>query len=726
MVAWYRPDGTGPDLDRDVDWLAVDLLDRAAVGQALDEVGPARIYHVAGAPQVDTSWQNVVPHLRANALATHHLLDAVRVRDEPCRVLVVSSALVYQVTDEPISEETALLPSTPYGLSKLAQDQLAQRACSEDGLDVVLARPFNHAGPGQSPAFAIPSFARQIARIEAGLAPPEIRVGNLDTRRDLTDVRDVVQAYVSLMESAPRGRPYNICSGSAWKIGDLLDELLQLSQTPVRVEVDQSRLRPNDVPVVQGDATRIRAEIGWVPKIRVEQMLRDTLEVPARRSGSRPVTPEIRRQLVHILAGAGALLLPWLTWWQAALIAAAGVFFNVIVLPRMAPSVFRPGDLEAPIRSGIIVYPLAVLALLICFPRQMEIAAAAWGILAAGDGMATLVGRHARTAPVPWNRAKSIGGLVSFVLFGWIAGSGLAAWTATGDTPLWWILVAPGIAALVAGFVETAPIRLNDNISVPAVAALVLWSVSLIDADLVRASLPIWTSRMIPAVALNVIVASMGYFARTVTLAGAVTGAVIGIAVYLGTGWHGWGLLFASFLATALATFAGFRRKAAAGIAEERGGRRGPGNALANTGVAAGAALLCLGVAQPALAKLAMVAALVTSASDSVASEVGKAWGKTTWLVVGFRRVSPGTPGAVSMEGTIAGLGAAVLLAMAAVGLELIPARWIAAVVVAATVAGLVEGALGSTLEARGTLNNDALNLINSMIGAALALGLVF
>ena len=438
------------------------------------------------------------------------------------------------------------------------------------------------------------------------------------------------------------------------------------------------------------------------------------------------MTPEIRRQLVHILAGAGALLLPWLTWWQAALIAAAGVLFNVIVLPRMAPSVFRPGDLEAPIRSGIIVYPLAVLALLICFPRQMEIAAAAWGILAAGDGMATLVGRHARTAPLPWNRAKSIGGLVSFVLFGWIAGSSLAAWTATGDTPLWWILVAPGIAALVAGFVETAPIRLNDNISVPAVAALVLWSVSLIDADLVRASLPIWTSRMIPAVALNVIVASMGYFARTVTLAGAVAGAVIGIAVYLGTGWHGWGLLFASFLATALATFAGFRRKAAAGIAEERGGRRGPGNALANTGVAAGAALLCLGVAQPALAKLAMVAALVTSASDSVASEVGKAWGKTTWLVVGFRRVSPGTPGAVSMEGTIAGIAAAMLLAMAAVGLELIPARWIAAVVVAATVAGLVEGALGATLEARGTVNNDALNLINSMIGAALALGLVF
>jgi GDP-4-dehydro-6-deoxy-D-mannose reductase len=278
VVGWYRPDGTPPDLGRAVDWLPVDLLDRAQVTRALEEFSPSRIYHVAGAPQVDTSWKNVVPHLRANALATHFLLEAVRQRDEPCRVLVVSSSQIYQMTDEPISEETTLLPATPYGLSKLAQDQLAQRACQEDGLDVVLARPFNHAGPGQAPVFAIPSFARQIARIEAGLAPPEIKVGNLDTRRDLTDVRDVVQAYLNLMETAPRGRPYNICSGRAWKIGDLLDELLQFAQTEVRIEVDESRLRPNDVPVVQGDATRIRAEIGWGPKIRVEQTLRDTLD----------------------------------------------------------------------------------------------------------------------------------------------------------------------------------------------------------------------------------------------------------------------------------------------------------------------------------------------------------------------------------------------------------------------------------------------------------------
>ena len=437
------------------------------------------------------------------------------------------------------------------------------------------------------------------------------------------------------------------------------------------------------------------------------------------------MTPEVRRQLVHILVGTGALLLPWLTWWQAALVAVAGLLFNVLVLPRIAPSVFRPGDLAVPVRSGIVIYPLAVLALLVCFPKRLDIAAAAWGILAAGDGMATLVGAHVRTSPLPWNRAKSVGGLAAFIVFGWLAGSALAAWTASAETRLWWILIAPAIAAIVAGFIETAPIRLNDNISVPASAALVLWSLSFISEDVARSSIAIWAGRLIPAVILNVAVSAAGYVARTVTIPGAIAGAVIGATVYLGTDWQGWVMLFASFLAAAITTRLGYRRKAFAGIAEERGGRRGPGNAIANTGLAAWAALLCLGVPHSDLAKLAMVAALVTSASDSVASEVGKAWGKTTWLVVGWRRVRPGTSGAVSVEGTVAGLVAAVALSMLGYALQLIPASSIAPVAVAATIASLVEGALGATLEGRGTLNNDALNFINSAIGAGLAVAWV-
>lgn len=278
LVAWHRPGGRPPDPGRHIDWRPVDLLDPGMVWRAIEEASPTQVFHVAGAPQVSSSWVSAVPHLRINVLGTHHLLDAVRRSGRACRVLVASSGQVYQVSDDPIDENAPLIPSTPYGLSKLAQDQLAERAWKDEGMDVVIARPFNHAGPRQIGDFAIASFARQIARIEAGLAPPELHVGNLDSRRDMTDVRDVVEAYDLMMAAAPAGRPFNICSGRAWKVRDLLDELLHAARVPVAVIVDEARLRPTDVPVVQGDAARIRAELGWTPRIRIEQTLSDTLE----------------------------------------------------------------------------------------------------------------------------------------------------------------------------------------------------------------------------------------------------------------------------------------------------------------------------------------------------------------------------------------------------------------------------------------------------------------
>ncbi len=437
-----------------------------------------------------------------------------------------------------------------------------------------------------------------------------------------------------------------------------------------------------------------------------------------------PGSKEITRQVVHILVGTIALALRFLTWWQAALLAIGAVLFNLYLLPTIAPHVFRPGDLDAPLKSGIVIYPLAVLALVLAFPERPDIVAASWGVLAAGDGFATLVGAHVRTAPLSWNRAKSIGGLVAFVIFGAAAAIGLAVWTGMGhpEPPLAWLVVAPAIAAVVAGFVETAPIRLNDNISVPAIAALVLWSLSFVDADATARAMPIVVSRLAPALAVNAIAALLGWRAGTVTIAGAITGFVIGAAIYLGTGWQGWTLLITSFVFVAVATRAGFTRKAIVGIAEERGGRRGPGNAIANTGIAAWAALICLAMVHPDLPRLAMAAALVTASSDTIASEVGKAWGTTTWLVVGFRRVPPGTSGAVSLEGTIAGVIASVVLAGLAAALGLIPVTMIAGVALASTLASFAEGALGATFEGPGILDNNALNFLNAALGAGLAL----
>ena len=194
--AWGGPDGRPPTRDHpNVTWQVVDLLQRDEVAKAIEALKPACIYHLAGIPHVGESWQKSLGPLRVHVLSTHYLIDAVHRFAPRCRVLVVSSGLIYRNTAAPMTEESPLGPSSPYALSKLAQDQLALDRAHQDGLDILVARPFNHTGPRQEPLFAIPSFARQIAQIERGDAPPELRVGNLETSRDLTDVRDVAAAY---------------------------------------------------------------------------------------------------------------------------------------------------------------------------------------------------------------------------------------------------------------------------------------------------------------------------------------------------------------------------------------------------------------------------------------------------------------------------------------------------------------------------------------------------
>lgn len=255
----------------------VDILDREAVRRAVAEDRPARMIHLAGAPHVGNSWRDALPTLRVNALGTQHLLDAVRTEHRTCRVLVVTSGMIYRAGADPLCEDAPLVPANPYGVSKLAQDQLARLAAQQDGLDIVVARPFNHIGPGQDPGFALSSFARQVALIEAGALPPVLRVGNLESQRDLTDVRDVVKAYVGIVDAAPSGAVYNVCSGRAHRIGDLLDALLHLARIPITSMPDPDRLRPSDVPTLLGCADRLRAATGWMPSTPIETTLADTL-----------------------------------------------------------------------------------------------------------------------------------------------------------------------------------------------------------------------------------------------------------------------------------------------------------------------------------------------------------------------------------------------------------------------------------------------------------------
>ena len=289
---------------------------------------------------------------------------------------------------------------------------------------------------------------------------------------------------------------------------------------------------------------------------------------------------------------------------------------------------------------------------------------------------------------------------------------------------LWFDVLAPVAAAVAAGAVETIPIGLDDNVSVPAAAAAVLWLASLMTAAAVRAAAATVVAALPWAIGANALVAWIGYRARTVSISGAGVGLLIGVVVYAAGGRNAWLLLLATFAIASAASRMGLKRKMLLGIAEERDGRRGGGNALANCGVATMAAVAVAATPHSTAAMLALVAALTAGGSDTVASEIGKAWGRSTFLVTSFARVRPGTSGAVSLEGTAAGLLAAFGLAALASALGQIAWAMIVVVVIGATAGALVESVLGATLESPGILNNDSLNFINTAVAAAVALAI--
>jgi GDP-4-dehydro-6-deoxy-D-mannose reductase len=278
VEAWARPDTPPvfPSVQARVHWRDVELLDRQAVRAALAAARPAAIFHLAGAAHLGASWQHVAATLETNVMGTANVLEAERALGLGARILVPGSATVYRDTPDPLREDAPLAPASPYAVSKLAQEQLALRAAA-DGQQVLVTRSFNHIGPRQAPSFASASFARQIASIERGALPPVMRVGNLAPRRDITDVRDTVRAYIALVERGHPGLVYNVCSGQAPSMREVLEGLLARSSVRVHVETDPALYRPHDAPIVVGDHARLTRDTGWRPARSLDTTLDDLL-----------------------------------------------------------------------------------------------------------------------------------------------------------------------------------------------------------------------------------------------------------------------------------------------------------------------------------------------------------------------------------------------------------------------------------------------------------------
>lgn len=432
-------------------------------------------------------------------------------------------------------------------------------------------------------------------------------------------------------------------------------------------------------------------------------------------------TNETLRKSLHIAFGLGAFALKWLPWYAAAGVCVAAIAGNWLLLHKLVgKSVARH---ERGFDAGIVLYPVMVLVLVLLFRHELHFAAIGWALLAFGDGTATLAGKAIGIAPLPWNREKSWGGLIAFFVAGGAAALAVSSWMGFAHPG------AVAIAALAAAVTESLALGVDDNVTVPAAAsvALILCAIPVVDPPFVWPATVAW-------LIVNAVLALTGYFTRSVDFSGALGGWCLGSVLILGAGWPLYFALLVFFVLGTATTKLGFARKAALGLAQEGGGRRGFSHAFSNVGVAAICAVAVSRYSRIATEPLeAMIlpycmgiAALATAAADTTASEIGQLAGRRAFLPLTLRPVPVGTEGAVSVEGTTAGLAGGFVVAVAGVlalhyGLLRVDLWVIAFITAAAFLGSYLESIAGSWNRKRiSPVPNGVLNFFNTAAGALL------
>ena len=277
---WRSPLENIAHLEDKIELIETDLRDFNSVHRTLSKVRPDYIFHLAAQSFVPTSWNAPAETLDTNVIGQTHIFEAVRSLELDPVIQIACSSEEYGLVfpdETPITESNPLRPLSTYAVSKVAQDFLGYQYFQSYGIKVVRTRGFNHTGPRRGEVFVTSNFAKQLARIEVGLQEPVIRVGNLDSIRDFTDVRDMVRAYWLAVTKAKPGEVYNLASGSGITIRELLDRLIEISGVEVTIEQDPERMRPSDVEILLGDSSKFHADTGWKTEIPFDQTLRDTM-----------------------------------------------------------------------------------------------------------------------------------------------------------------------------------------------------------------------------------------------------------------------------------------------------------------------------------------------------------------------------------------------------------------------------------------------------------------
>ena len=438
-----------------------------------------------------------------------------------------------------------------------------------------------------------------------------------------------------------------------------------------------------------------------------------------------------------------AFLFPYVTWNQAAGCALLFLLFNTLILPWLDIDVSkRPGVAQgigaaataahtypAPTvntRTGTALYPALVLVLIAIYRNYLYVAAAAWAIMALGDGMATVVGEALRSPALPWNRQKTWPGFISFAVAGTVGADILTRWIAPEIPPDKTFTVCAA-AALLGAVVESLPIALDDNITVPLIVGAFMFCAFLVERSALDSNLPYLGRRIFLAIAVNLAFALLACALKAASRSGAFCGFLLGTAIYLGYGYKSFLLLFAFVLLGSVATRLGFAKKAARGVAERRGGARSWREALANLLAAALFALLVITTHHEAAFLIALVAALAEAAGDTVSSEIGQWTSDRAYLITTFKLVPAGEDGGISLAGTAAGFATSAIIMGLGLGVGLCgPYRFAGpAIALGAALAGnLFDSFLGATIQRRGLVTNGMVNFASTSVAGALALGL--
>ena len=480
---------------------------------------------------------------------------------------------------------------------------------------------------------------------------------------------------------------------------------------------------------------------------------------------------ELPRKLVHVGMGGCALLLRWLTPWQAVFMGVAALILNSFFLHGITRgALLRPEERASGFSRGVVLYPAILLLTFIVFRSRLELAAGIWALLAVGDGMATLSGLALRGPRLPWNPKKTWSGLVAFVLFGtaasawvirWVQRAG--TWTVGGSVASGGLLTLGGsdasgrigdafllggtvgdagaagvpeslsflvigclVATTAAALAESLDTKADDNIVVPVVGGAVLWVATLVDPSASPAGpTGSWPAVWLTGVAITVPITGVAYIARAVDRSGAVAGVLLATVLYAYAAWPGLVMLGGLMVVGTGVTRLGYARKEALGVAEGRGGRRGIGSVVANAGAGVAFAFLAGVTPYSGAFTLAMVAAFATALFDTTATEFGQAFGGRHVLVSTWRAVPEGTTGGVSVVGTMAGVLGATLLAGVGWAMGLVAGAAVLAVILGAFCGSTLDSFLGAIMGKGSRSDHHLRNLANTVAGAGVAWGLV-